>query len=157
QYYLHLFLPEQPDLGWSNPDVRHAMHAALRFWLDRGVDGFRVDVVHGLGKDPAFPDNPPELAPIPQSALNDHESTHAILRELRALVDAYPGDRVLVGEVWLLLARTHARYLGRGDELHLVFDLPSAVLTPWDAAAWRTRITDVATQLDAIGGWPTWV
>jgi len=97
QYYLHLFLPEQPDLDWSNPDVRRAMHDVLRFWLERGVDGFRVDVVHGLGKDPRLPDVPPELAAIPQSALNDHESTHDILRALRRLVDAYAGERVLVG------------------------------------------------------------
>src|SRR5437870_5276807 len=73
QYYLHLFLPEQPDLDWSNPDVRRAMHDVLRFWLDRGVDGFRVDVVHGLGKDPRLPDLAPELAAVPQSALNGEE------------------------------------------------------------------------------------
>jgi len=157
QYYLHLFLPEQPDLDWSNPDVRRAMHDVLRFWLDRGVDGFRVDVVHGLGKDPRLPDLAPELAAVPQSALNDEESTHEILRVLRRLVDAYPGDRVLVGEVWLLMARTHARYFGRGDELHLLFELPAAVLTAWDASAWRERIADVAARLDPIDAWPTWV
>src|SRR5206468_939811 len=83
------------------------------------------------------PDLAPELAAVPQSALNDGESTHEILRVLRRLVDAYPGDRVLVGEVWLLMARTHARYFGRGDELHLLFELPAAVLTAWDAGAWR--------------------
>src|SRR5207247_2076036 len=73
------------------------------------------------------------------------------------LVDAYAGDRVLVGEVWLLLAQTHARYYGRGDELHLLFELPAAVLTPWDADAWRARIADVAARLDPIDAWPTWV
>src|SRR5262245_49089187 len=133
------------------------MHDVVRFWLDRGVDGFRVDVVHGLGKDPCLPDLPPELAAIPASALNDDDSTHAILRELRRLVDAYPGDRVLVGEVWLLLARTHARYFGHGDELHLLFELPAAVLATWDASAWRERIADVASRLDPIDAWPTWV
>src|SRR5204863_3949093 len=76
---------------------------------------------------------------------------------LRRLVDAYPGDRVLVGEVWLLMARTHARYFGRGDELHLLFELPAAVLTAWDASAWRARIADVAARLDPIDAWPTWV
>jgi len=157
QYYLHLFLPEQPDLDWSSPEVRRAMHDVLRFWLDRGVDGFRIDVVHGLGKDPRLPDLPSDLAAIPQSALNDQESTHDILRELRRVVDAYPGDRVLVGEVWLLLARTHARYFGRGDQLHLLFELPAATVTPWDAGAWRARIADVAAHLDPIGAWPTWV
>jgi len=157
QYYLHLFLPEQPDLDWSNPEVVAAMHAVLRFWLDRGIDGFRVDVVHGLGKDAALPDDPPARAGIPHAALNDHPSTHAILRALRRLVDAYPGDRVLVGEVFLLFGGTHARYYGRGDELHLVFELPAAVLTPWDAAAWRARIVATAAALDPIDAWPTLV
>jgi len=133
------------------------MHDVLRFWLDRGVDGFRIDVVHGLGKDPRLPDLPSDLAAIPQSALNDQESTHDIMRELRRVVDAYPGDRVLVGEIWLLLASTHARYFGLGDELHLLFELPAATITPWDAGAWRERIADVAARLDPIGAWPTWV
>src|SRR6185503_20433241 len=74
QYYLHQFLAAQPDLDWSNPAVEAAMQAELRFWLDRGVDGFRVDVVHGLGKDPALPDEPPERAGVPHAVLNDHES-----------------------------------------------------------------------------------
>ena len=61
QYYLHLFLPEQPDLNWANPEVEAAMHDTLRFWLDRGVDGFRMDVIHAIGKDPEQPDDPPGL------------------------------------------------------------------------------------------------
>ena len=157
QYYLHMFLPEQPDLDWSNPEVRDAMHDVLRFWLDRGIDGFRVDVVHGLGKDPRLPDLPPELAAIPVSALNEHEATHEWLREIRRLLDRYPGDRVLVGEVWLLLSRTHPRYFGEGAQLQLLFELPTAVVTPWEASAWRERIADVAARLDPIGAWPTWV
>jgi alpha-glucosidase len=88
--------------------------------------------------------------------LNDEPSTHPILRELRRLVDAYPGDRMLVGEVWLLLARTHARYYGNGDELHLVFDLPAAVTTPWSADAWRDRIAEVE-RTHGDRHWPTWV
>ena len=71
QCYLHLFLPEQPDLNWANPEVEAAMHDTLRFWLDRGVDGFRMDVIHAIGKDPALPDDPPEVAAIPHSGLND--------------------------------------------------------------------------------------
>jgi alpha-glucosidase len=157
QYYLHMFLPEQPDLDWSNPEVRDAMHDVLRFWLDREIDGFRVDVVHGLGKDPRLPDLPPELAAIPVSALNEHEATHGWLREIRRVLDRYPGDRVLVGEVWLLLSRTHPRYFGAGDQLHLLFELPMAVATPWEASAWRERVADVAARLDPIGAWPTWV
>jgi alpha-glucosidase len=157
QYYLHLFLPAQPDLDWRNPEVVAAMHAVLRFWLDRGIDGFRVDVVHALGKDPALPDDPPELAHVPHAALNDHPSTHAILRALRRLTDGYPGERMLVGEVFLPLAGSHAGYYGRGDELQLVFELPGSVIAPWEAEAWRERIARVATALDPIGAWPTWV
>ncbi len=153
QYYLHLFLAAQPDLDWRHPDVVRAMHDVLRFWLDRGVDGFRIDVVHALGKDPDLPDEPPHLAGIPHAVLNDRPETHAILRALRRLADAYPGDRVLVGEVWLLLARTHARYYGDGDELHLVFDLPGAVTIPWSAEFWHARLREAATEVS----WPTWV
>jgi alpha-glucosidase len=156
QWYLHLFLREQPDLDWRNPEVVAAMHGTLRFWLDRGVDGVRIDVVHCLGKDPALPDNPPEIENVPMSALNDHPSTHGILRELRALVDGYGGDRVTVGEVYLLSTAAVARYYGQGDELHLAFNFPP-LYTPWDAAAWRRQIDDVIAHLDLRGAWPTWV
>jgi alpha-glucosidase len=157
QYYLHLFLPEQPDLDWTNPEVVAAMHGVLRFWLDRGVDGFRVDVVHAIGKDPALPDEPPDRRGIPHAALNEHPSTHAHLRALRRLVDGYPGDRMLVGEVFQLFSTEHERYFGRNDELHLAFELPAAVATLWNAAAWRERLASVATRFDPIGAWPTWV
>ena len=74
QYYLHCFLPEQPDLDWSNPEVEEAMREVVRFWLDRGIDGFRIDVVHLIGKDPALADHPPERAEWPHVVLNDHDS-----------------------------------------------------------------------------------
>lgn len=154
QYYLHCFLPQQPDLDWSNPDVVAAMHDVLRFWMDRGVDGFRVDVVHCLGKDPALPDEPPELTGIPHCVLNHHPSTRQIVRGLRALVDGYPGDRMLVGEVFLLLTRDVAAYYGEGTGLHLAFDLPATLYTPWEASAWRERTERIASTLP---GWPTLV
>jgi alpha-glucosidase len=156
QYYLHQFLPEQPDLNWENPDVVRAMHDVLRFWLDRGIDGFRIDVAHGIGKDPTFPDERPEWRGIPHCAVNEHPSTHEHLRAIRRVADAYPGDRVLVGEVFQLFGGAHERYVAP-DELHLAFDLPASIATPWDAAAWRERIADVASRLDPIGAWPTWV
>jgi alpha-glucosidase len=156
QWYLHLFLPEQPDLDWHNPEVVAAMHGTLRFWLDRGVDGVRIDVVHCLGKDPALPDNPPGIASVPMSALNDHPSTHGIIRNLRALVDAYAGDRVTVGEVYLLSTAAVAPYYGHSDELHLAFNFPP-LYAPWNAGAWRQQIDDVVTHLDPRGAWPTWV
>ncbi len=157
QYYLHQFLPEQPDLNWTNPDVMRAMHDVLHFWLDRGIDGFRIDVVHGIGKDPALPDEIPEWRGIPHVALNEQPSTHELVRGFRRLADAYPGDRMLVGEVFQLFSQTHERYFGANDELHLAFDLPASVATLWEEAAWRERIANVAARLDPIGAWPTWV
>ncbi|MDQ3569817.1 MAG: alpha-amylase family glycosyl hydrolase [Actinomycetota bacterium] len=156
QYYLHLFLPQQPDLNWANPELVEAMHGVLRFWLDRGVDGFRVDVVHGLGKDPALPDAPSQTAHLPWSSQNDHQSTHAILRDLRRLVDSYAGQRVLVGEVYLLSTRQVAPYYGDGDELHLAFNFPP-LYAPWEASAWRHKVDRVVEELDPRGAWPTWV
>jgi len=157
QYYLHSFLPAQPDLDWSAPAVEQAMHAVLRFWLDRGIDGFRIDVVHGLGKDPELPDDPPERAGLPHIAFNDHPSVHPILRRLRALVDAYPGDRVLVGEVFLLGPHDVTAYYGQGDELHLAFDLPRCLHVPWEATSWREHTAAVLAAHEARQAWPTLV
>ena len=157
QYYLHCFLREQPDLDWWNPEVVAAMHGVVRFWLDRGIDGFRVDVVQCLGKDPALPDDPPEVAGLPHAALNDHPSTHERLRGLRRLVDAYPGDRMLVGEVFQLFQPDVTRYYGHGDELHLAFDLPRTLHTPWTAADWLERTRAIHAAHRAAGAWPTLV
>jgi len=155
QWYLHLFLPEQPDLNWSNPEVVEAMHGVLRFWLDRGVDGFRIDVVQGLGKDhPDLMDDPPGTV-LPRSSFNDHPSAHPILRDIRRMVDGYPQAPVLVGEVYLLDTAQVVRYLGRGDELHLAFDFTS-LYAAWDAGAWRGTIERVERELGPVGGWPTW-
>ena len=96
QYYLHCFLPEQPDLNWANPQVEEAMHDILRFWLDRGIDGFRIDVVHLIGKDPALANHPEERSGLPHVMLNDAESTHGLLRGLRTLVDS-TCERVTAG------------------------------------------------------------
>jgi alpha-glucosidase len=155
QYYLHLFLPEQPDLNWANPTVEAAMHDVLRFWLGRGIDGFRVDVVHALGKDPALPDDPPDWAGVPHAALHDDPATHPILRGIRRVVEEYPGDRMLVGEVVHIFQHDVTRYLGRGDELHLAFDLPHALHTRWEAEAWRARAEAVQAAHSAAGTWPT--
>jgi len=155
QYYLHLFLPQQPDLNWANPAVEAAMHEVVRFWLDRGVDGFRVDVVHALGKDPALPNDPPDLAALPHASIHDDPATHPILRRLRRLVDRYAGQRVLVGEVFQLFQPDVTRYHGRGDELHLAFDLPRTLHTSWDADAWRMRTESVQAAHGAAGAWPT--
>ena len=148
KWYLHLFLPEQPDLDWHHPEVVDAMFDVLKFWLDLGVDGFRVDVVHLIGKDvPDGHDVPdPEPAPL----------THELLRRMRTLVDAYACEPVLVGEVYIMSTRAVASFYGRGDELHLAFNFPP-LYAPWDAPAWRKRIDRVVEELDPIGAWPTWV
>jgi len=157
QWYLHTFLPEQPDLNWDEPEVVAAMYDVLRFWLDRGVDGFRADVVHLIGKDPELPDIPAE--PVAGGHLtvvgaHDYEGTHELLRGVRALLDAYPGQRMMVGEVNLTETALIAPYLGSDDELHLAFDFASLGV-PWEAAAWRRRVADVE---DIMGPrWPTWV
>jgi alpha-glucosidase len=156
QYYLHLFLPEQPDLNWANPQVEAAMHDVVRFWLDRGVDGFRIDVVHGLGKDPDLADDPEELAGLPHVPINDRPETHPLLRRLRTLVDSYPGERMIVGEVYLLDTHLVAPYYGDDDELHLSFNFPP-LYARWDAGSWREQIETTTGLLDPLGAWPTWV
>ena len=156
QWYLHLFLPEQPDLNWANPGVVEAMHGVLRFWLDRGVDGFRADVIHLIGKDPALPDQPPELAEIDLVGVHDHPAAHPLLRGIRGVLDRYPGDRVMVGEVNLGSPALLAPYYGAGDELHMVFNF-SLLWAPWDAGQWAERIAESEAALTPAGAWPVWV
>ncbi len=154
QWYLHMFLAEQPDLNWWNPAVVEAMHDTLRFWLDRGVDGFRMDVVHLLGKDPALPDLPPDARRT--NVLHDYPATHEFLRGIRKVLDGYPGDRMVVGEVYILDTARVATYHGAGDELHLAFNFPP-LYAPWEAGAWRGQVDLVVQEFDPREAWPTWV
>ncbi len=156
QYYLHLFLPQQPDLNWRNPEVIEAMHNVLRFWLDRGVDGFRIDVAHCTGKDPTFANHPRCLAGEPLSDFNDQPYSHEVLRGIRRVVDSYPGDRVLVGEVNIRSTASVAEYYGAGDELHMSFNFPP-LDAPWDPVVFRTCIREVEELISAPHAWPTWV
>jgi alpha-glucosidase len=156
QWYLHQFLPQQPDLNWDEPEVVDAMHGVMRFWLDRGVDGFRIDVVHCIGRDPSFPDDEPPWDQIPHCASNEHPSSHEHIRGMRRLADGFPGDRVLIGETALPGTRWVAPYYGHGDELHLAFNF-AATHAPWDAASWRHRIDRVVEELGPRDAWPTWV
>jgi alpha-glucosidase len=155
QWYLHQFLAEQPDLNWEEPAVVEAMHGVMRFWLDRGVDGFRIDVVHCIGRDVSVDDEPP-WDEIPHCASNEHPSTHGHIRAMRRLADGYPGDRVLLGETALPGTRYVAPYYGDGDELHLAFNF-AATHAPWDADSWRHRLDRVVEELGPRGAWPTWV
>jgi alpha-glucosidase len=153
QWYLHAFLPQQPDLNWQHPEVVEAMHGTLRFWLDRGVDGFRMDVVHLIGKDPALPDL---AAGEDLVTATDEPHTHELLRGIRAVLDGYDGDRTSVGEVYLMDPERVATYYGADDELHLSFNFPP-LWAPWDAEAWLAGIELVEQHFTPRDAWPTWV
>ncbi|MEM9514693.1 MAG: alpha-amylase family glycosyl hydrolase [Actinomycetota bacterium] len=154
QSYLHLFLPEQPDLNWANPDVEAAMHDTLRFWLDRGVDGFRSDVVNLIGKGTQVDDLPEPLAALPLLA-TDRPLGHELLGRIRTLLDGYSQQPMMVGEVYLLRDGEAASYLGTPEapELHLSFDFRS-VHVPWDAARLHGTIDAIQTDF-AEPRWPT--
>ncbi len=156
QWYLHLFLPEQPDLNWAEPEVEQALHGVVRFWLDRGADGFRIDVVHALGKNPELPDSPPEWALDPRASVHDDPATHPILRRLRSLADSYAHEPVLVGEVHLLDTAKIGSYYGDNDELHLAFNFP-ALYAGWDAGEWRQQLDQADAVFGPVNAWPTWV
>ncbi len=149
QYYLNSFTPQQPDLNWENPDVEAAMHEVLRFWLRRGVDGFRIDVVHKLAKDPELRDNQPGLRHD-----EDWQPTiHDRLRGIRRVVDEFE-DRMLVGEVYLRDLRRVVEYINTGDQLDLAHNFVFLFL-PWDAQAMRASVEDFE-QLAEAAAWPAW-
>jgi alpha-glucosidase len=158
-WYLHLFAPEQPDLDWSNEEVRAEFRSILRFWFDRGVDGFRIDVAHGLAKDPAMPDLDDDQArPGPAPAGHPHwdlDEVHDVYRDWRRLADTYPGERAFVGEVVVQSPERLALYL-RPDELHTAFNF-TFLMARWDATSLRTAIDDSIRALAAVGAPATWV
>ena len=165
QYYLHSFLPEQPDLNYRNPAVVRAMEDVIRFWLDRGIDGFRVDVVHRLSKDAELRDNPlpsgDDADPMRdfggQRHLYDEDrpEVHEILRRWRRILDEY-GERTMVGEVYILDLERLSRYYGeRDDELPLAFNF-NFLWCPWEASAFRTQV-DRIERVVPRGAQPTYV
>ncbi len=151
EWYLHLYAAEQPDLNWDTPEVRAEFEDILRFWLDRGVDGFRIDVAHLLVKDPALPDIAGLPAEAPQP-FQDQDGLHDIYRAWRRLIDSYPGDRVFVGELWLSPLTRLRPYL-LGDQLHAAFNF-GFLAAQWNAAALRDVID---TTLRSIGAAASWV
>jgi alpha-glucosidase len=163
QYYYHAFLAAQPDLNWRNPKVRAAMHDVMRFWLKRGVDGFRVDVIWQLIKDSEFRDNPPnpDYRPgqPPHQALvplytTDRPEIHDIIAELRGVVDEF-SDRLLIGEIYLPVERL-VSYYGRDLRgLHLPFNF-ALLSAPWHARDLATLIDTYERHLPK-DGWPNWV
>jgi alpha-glucosidase len=156
QFYLRSFLVEQPDLNWRNPEVERAMHGVMRFWLDRGVDGFRIDVIHRIAKDPDLRDNPPSELPGPgwggQLHIHDenHEDIHGFLRRIRGVFDEYD-ERAAVGEIGLPPEQV-ATYYGKGDELHLAFNF-ALLRLGWDAAAFGRELAHFDGAVPPEG-WP---
>ena len=163
QYYYHAFLPEQPDLNWRNPEVVEAMMDTLRFWLDRGVDGFRVDVLWHLIKDASFADNPPnpawkpgadpyqQLIPIHTT---DRPEVHAIVERMRALFDEYT-DRVIIGEIYLPVERLVTYYGADLRGAHLPFNF-QLIQSKWEARHIARLVAEYEAALPE-GAWPNWV
>ncbi|MET9797446.1 glycoside hydrolase family 13 protein [Nocardiopsis alba] len=160
QWYLHLFDSEQPDFDWTHQEVHDEFDDVLRFWLDRGVDGFRIDVAHGMVKDPALPDIDPDAkADLLDGSTTlpyfDQDGVHEIYRRWSALAAEYPGDRALVAEAWVENAERVARYL-RPDELHQAFNF-EYLTAPWDANRLREVIDGSLAANGAVGATTTWV
>ncbi len=163
QYYYHAYLAEQPDLNWRNPDVRAAMHEVLRFWLRRGVDGFRVDVIWHLIKDAAFRDNPrnpdwtsnaSEIDRLLQTYSTDQPEVHEMIAGMRLVLEEFD-DRVLIGEIYLPVERL-VTYYGQnlmGAHLPFNFQLLNAAWTAPHIAELIVRYEGAVPQ----GGWPNWV
>jgi alpha-glucosidase len=154
-WYLHLFAPEQPDLNWDHPEVRAEFLDILRFWLDLGVDGFRVDVAHGMVKAEGLPDvgraDQSELLGAEPLPYFDQDGVHDIYRSWRKVLDSYPGDRMAVAEAWAPSAERTAMYV-RPDELHQAFNF-HFLKADWDAADMRS----VVDATLATGAPATWV
>ena len=162
EWYLHIFDTSQPDLNWEHPEVRDEFDAIIRFWLDRGIDGLRIDVAHGMIKTLDFPDLPEEV--LGNFALLDgdeliihpfwdRDGVHEINRRWRAILDEYV-DRMMVAEAWV-----HSKHLPlylRPDEYHQAFNF-DLLETPWRAAAFSNVITTAVTAANAIGATTTWV
>ena len=164
QYYYHAFLASQPDLNWRNPDVRAAMLDAMRFWLDRGVDGFRVDVIYHLFEDEGLRDNPPnpdwkageqDVRRYRPVHTTDQPEVHGAIEEMRGLIDQYE-DRLLIGEIYLPVERL-VTYYGRGGTrgVHLPFNF-QLIQAEWDAAHLAEMIAEYEALLPEEG-WPNWV
>ncbi|WP_327262185.1 glycoside hydrolase family 13 protein [Streptomyces sp. NBC_01232] len=158
-WYLHLFAPEQPDLDWSRPEVSAEFASVLRFWLDLGIDGFRIDVAHGMVKAPGLPDigrgAQATLIGTEPLPFFDQDGVHEIHRSWRRLLDSYGGGRIGVAEAWAPTSERLALYV-RPDELHQAFNF-RFLNCPWDPAAMRTVIDESLAATTAVGAPTTWV
>jgi alpha-glucosidase len=158
-WYLHLFASEQPDFDWDHPAVRDEFRSILRFWLDRGVDGFRVDVAHGLVKAEGLPDLGADgrlrLLSNEITPFFDQDGVHEIYRDWHRVLAEYDGERVLVAEAWTATVERSARYV-RPDEMHQAFNF-QYLAAYWDAAELRTVIDESLSAMGAVGATTTWV
>lgn len=161
QWYLHLFDSSQPDLEWTNEEVKEEFDRVLRFWLDRGVDGFRVDVAHGLAKADGLPDYTPaegtgsmggEEPEVPYFA---QDGVHEVWRRWRRVLDEYPGERILAAEAWVSPLSKMAKWV-RPDEMHQAFNF-SYLEADWTAAAQRAVIDESIEEFSKVGAPSTWV
>ncbi|SBT51698.1 glycoside hydrolase family 13 protein [Micromonospora auratinigra] len=165
QWYLHLFDPAQPDLNWRHPEVRAEFEDVLRFWLDRGVDGFRIDVAHGMIKAEGLPDvgfnsmttgqRQSELLGKGRLPYFDQDEVHDIYRTWRPILDSYPGGRMAVAEAWAETPQRLARYIGP-DELHQAFSFDFLDAT-WSADSFRKVIDTALAESTIVGAPTTWV
>jgi alpha-glucosidase len=159
QWYLHLFAPEQPDLDWEHPEVHAEFNDVLRFWLDLGVDGFRIDVAHGMVKRSGLPNvgYSDQIKMLGTNVLPyfDQDGVHEIHRNWRGILDSYEGERIGVAEAWAPTAERLSRYV-RADELHQVFNFPY-LSAEWDARALREVIEESLATAESVGAPTTWV
>ncbi|WP_375502377.1 glycoside hydrolase family 13 protein [uncultured Jatrophihabitans sp.] len=164
EWYLHLFAPEQPDLNWENPAVPAEFERIMRFWLDKGVDGFRIDVAHSMAKPAGLPDLTPAALrraldggnmPDAADVRWDQDGVHAYHRLFRQVLESYDGERMAVGETWVADARRLALYV-RPDELNLTFNF-ELVVALWGADSYRSAIDDSLSALTEVGAPCTWV
>ncbi|MFJ6637015.1 alpha-amylase family glycosyl hydrolase [Streptomyces sp. NPDC091376] len=160
-WYLHLFAPEQPDLNWESSVVHAEFESVLRFWFERGIDGVRIDVAHGLIKDPSLPDLNHTDAELLGSAAHpghphwDQEGVHGIFRSWRRIADSYDTPKLFVAEAWTRTPQRLARYV-RPDELHTAFNF-DYLTAPWRAPHLRRAIDSSITAMSAVNAPTTWV
>ena len=169
QWYLHLFAPEQPDVNWEHPEVRADFVRTLRFWFDRGVDGFRIDVAHSLIKQAGLPDVGDRRYPLDRVEVEgklvrapwrehphwDRDEVHEVYREWRAVADSYTPPRVFVAEAWVDEPERMVKYI-RPDELHTAFNF-AYLVSPWTAADLRTAISETLAEHATVDAPATWV
>jgi len=157
QWYLHLFDKSQPDFNWENPEVWEFFRGVLRFWLDRGVDGFRVDVAHGLIKEQGLPDRHVPSEPVigAPEPFWDQDGVHEVYRDWRRILDEYGPDRMLCAEAWVMPLAKMAWYV-RPDEMHQAFNF-GYLSTAWSAPDLTAVINESLAAFGGVGGPSTWV